>query len=390
MNKIIKLFSTIMIIVLLYLLCNYVLYRQSSYFDCNINNFTSKFKVKWNYYLPSKCFNNQRLSSTKKAFMRANIKSVNSMNPYNWICYMPCGFNNIESDLMKLRLYRYPKKLIFGISGCDRIVSKNSLWKIMRAKYGQKSYNLMPATFLYTPEDLQLFKQYYDSNQTQLYILKKNLQRKEGILLTNDYDTIIGLEKEDFTVIQRYISDPYLIDERKLNLRLYLLIVYNNNNHYYFSHKYKKCIYTNKKYDKDSTDFGSHITSFELDMSIYDKLPINFDDYKSTNKKQIIKSLNSNISHVCSAIDDTVYQLPNHKKHISVQMFALDYVIDKANNVYLLEINKGPDMIPKSDIDRKFKDKIMDDMMSLIGLRSNLNLFNMDSNYSNWQEIKLL
>ena len=39
--------------------------------------------------------------------------------------YIPCGYNNVEKELKMLSLHNH-SKYIFGISGCDKIVSKNA------------------------------------------------------------------------------------------------------------------------------------------------------------------------------------------------------------------------------------------------------------------------
>ena len=39
--------------------------------------------------------------------------------------------------------------MIFGISGCDRIVSKNSLWSVIKEKFGRdKASLMMPETYV--------------------------------------------------------------------------------------------------------------------------------------------------------------------------------------------------------------------------------------------------
>ena len=110
----------------------------------------------------------------------------------------------------------------------------------------------MPETYVYDSEnDMRLFnKDYRNSN---IYILKKNIQRKEGLKLTDDYYTIINSKYEKYKIIQKYLTNLYLINKRKVNLRIYYLIVIDNNNIKYYLSKLGKCIYTNKDYDKNNT-----------------------------------------------------------------------------------------------------------------------------------------
>ena len=40
-------------------------------------------------------------------------------------------------------------QIIFGISGCDSIVSKNNIWYLLNSKYGRiKASTLMPNTYI--------------------------------------------------------------------------------------------------------------------------------------------------------------------------------------------------------------------------------------------------
>ena len=76
-----------------------------------------------------------------------------------WDIYLPCGYNNIEYELRNI----YPnnkEQIIFGISGCDSIVSKNNIWKLLHSKYGRKkASSLMPNTYIIDNEsDMKLFR----------------------------------------------------------------------------------------------------------------------------------------------------------------------------------------------------------------------------------------
>merc|ERR1711991_980045 len=101
---------------------------------------------------------------------------------------MPCTYNNIEKELNTVKNLKI--KLLFGVRGCDLIVSKNNIWKLLENKYGRENaINIMPETYILTNKNhMQLFKKNYNSKE--VYIMKKNIQRKQGLLLTNDYELI--------------------------------------------------------------------------------------------------------------------------------------------------------------------------------------------------------
>ena len=57
------------------------------------------------------------------------LKSVDQ----NFDIYVPCGYNNVESELLKIK--GADNKYVFGINGCDHIVSKNYLWFLLSVSF---------------------------------------------------------------------------------------------------------------------------------------------------------------------------------------------------------------------------------------------------------------
>ena len=58
----------------------------------------------------------------------------------------------------------------------------------------------------------------------------------------------------------------------------------------------------------------------------------------------------------------------NNNNNIHFQLFGLDYIFDNNLNIFLLEINKGPDMNSVNDKDYKLKYNIMEDVFIKVGL----------------------
>lgn len=336
--------------------------------------------------------NNNKNKIIKLKYYRCDEKKLGHIindifNNYNiikdnndWDIYIPCGYNMVESELLKIKINNNKNYYIFGINGCDSIVSKNSLWTIIEKKYNRsKAKILLPETYvLYNRKDITLLKNNYKPND--IYILKKNVQRKEGLKLTNSiYDILNGLNN-NYKIAQKYIRDLYLINGYKVNLRLYLLIViYNNQKEFYLSN-IGKCIYTSKKYNDKELDFETNITSYNLDMNIYNMNPrtLNelrnyiYKDNKDANK--LFNNIKRNMYYICKGLSDSVYQSNNiNKLNIkSFQLFGIDIIFDKYLNPYLLEINKGPDMIPRDHIDYKLKYLTQLHMLNIVGILKNV------------------
>ena len=80
---------------------------------------------------------------------------------------------------------------------------------------------------------------------------------------------------------KKYLENPYLINKRKVNLRLYVVIICHLDRQEWLLFNEGKCIYSNKCFDKESSlddkgllDKEQHFTSYNLDTD-NDKISIN-------------------------------------------------------------------------------------------------------------------
>ena len=299
----------------------------------------------------------------------------------DWELYIPCGYNYVENELPEVRLSDSPKPLyIFGINGCDKMVSKNNIWSVLKKYYGlEGASDVMPVSYvLDDPNDMIQFKN--DYRDDQIYILKKNVQRKEGLKLTKDYKEILNASGDEYKVVQRYIRDLYLINGYKVNLRIYLLAVIRGDDKQFYISDMGKCIYTKKPYKDDDFDFESNITSYHLDMNIYKKNPRTFEDLTEyINKQQenpnagslFFVRVRKIIQKMCMALGNEFFQSENLRKRgdvTSFQLFGVDVIMDKELNPYLLEVNKGPDMSARDNTDHAMKLKVQTDMLEKVGV----------------------
>lgn len=345
--------SLIVIVVIIFLLILLGLFDKKTYKNKN-------------FY---KC-NNRLGKVTNNIFSHFNFKHNND----NWDIYMPCGYNQVEKELKTINVNGDRSKVIFGINGCDNIVSKNGIWDILKTKYTRKlASELMPTSYiLYDPLELQQLQK--DFKRGDIYILKKNIQRKEGLKLTKDLNEIMSANKENYRVAQKYLRNLYLINNRKVNLRIYLVVVIKGNHKKFYISRKGKCIYTYKEYNDDDFDFESNITSYHLDMNIYKKNPRDFKelvDYIDNNGddgKKLFKNIEKLMYYTSRAMTHKLYQSKNIKGNTTFQIFGADVIFDKNLHPYLLEFNKGPDMSARDKIDEFMKSDVQYDMFSLVNL----------------------
>ena len=315
----------------------------------------------------------------KDIFDTNNIKQTDD----NWNIYVPCGYNNVENELKTIDIKNNNSnsdKYIFGVNGCDTIVSKNKIWECLVKCYGrEKARTLMPESYILDdPNEMMEFRRHFNPNEKAIYILKKNVQRKEGLKLTRDFFEILNGSDEDYRVAQKYITDLYLINDRKINLRIYLLIIVKNNTVYFYLCRKGKCIYTNKKYNDNDLDFESNITSYNLDMTVYKNNPRNFDElrkyidnnvYNRPNAgAYVFKKIDAIMTKVSKCLANNIYQSKNIKGSVTFQLFGCDVIFTDDLLPYLLEMNKGPDMTPRDEIDEEMKSTVQIDMFRTIGI----------------------
>ena len=304
----------------------------------------------------------------------------------SWQLYIPCGYNYVENELPTIKINNEISKnnqlYIFGINGCDKMVSKNNIWSVLKKYYGfDEASKIMPSSYvLEDKHDMQLFER--DYRKGQIYIMKKNVQRKEGLKLTKDYNEIINESSykiDEYKVVQNYIRNLYLINGYKVNLRVYLLVAINNDIKNFYISDLGKCIYTKKKYDDNDLDFESNITSYHLDMNVYKNNPRTFDQLRTymNNKEKdpnagslFFVKMNSILQKMCTSLSNEFFQSENIKSHnaITFQLFGVDVIMDTNLNPLILEVNKGPDMSARDDEDKKMKTIVQTDMFQKVGI----------------------
>jgi hypothetical protein len=321
----------------------------------------------------------KKVSGLVKEIFDKNSVTKNTTD--NWDLYIPCGYNGVEREIATIATYNNKQK-IFGIDGCDKIVSKNSLWTLLDQEYGrEQASKIMPETYvLSNATDMKEFEKNYDASN--IYIMKKNIQRKKGIELTSDYYKIINAKYEKYRIVQEF-KESYLVNNRKFNLRYYLLIVCRDNHTYVYLHKYNKILYTSKTVadSKDNRmDFASNITnSYDVPNNIYQSHPYNLTELcKLVSADKLDNDINDLFKLFSRAIVLPLNNIVSIKDNSKFQLFGIDIIVARDMKPYILEINKGPDMKPKDDRDKKMKLKVLNDMfskMEIIDPEDDYNLF---------------
>ena len=341
----------------------------------------------------------------KDVFEKMKFEKINESRT-DWDLYLPCGYNFVEQELLNIKNID-KNKFIFAIKGCDKIASKNELWRQVEMFYGRKKASkLLPETFIINNlEHIRLFK--YKFNKKKIYYLKKNIQRKKGILITNNYDEILDIIKDTknkiknyhnsklfnikfvkdeknnknqnfntlidlFKIIQISVDNLFLIKKRKVNLRLYIVIICKNSIKQMYLYNKGKCIYANKITSEDNLDLEENLTSYHLDKQIYANHPETLDQLKNymTEKKYnvLFKRIHIMFKEIFLALKNNICNNHELNKATTFQLFGCDVIFNTKLHPYLLEFNKGPSMKFITKVDKEMKLQLLEDTFKLVGL----------------------
>ncbi len=340
----------------------------------NYGQFAENFEnsVKLNYTTDAKC-PYKMVNVLSNTMNKLHINKVNDPdNIKSWDIYLPCSYNTANSELSSLSQAKGKK--IYIIDGCDNLARKDGVWESLKTYYGDKAVNYMPRTWItYKAEDIANFKNSF--NPRLVYIMKKNIQQQTGLKISNNLNEILELKDEGYVVIQEMLQNPFLIENRKTNCRIYLLITCQNGQKsgYIFNDGFM--YYTPDYFQKYSKDFKKVITSGYIDRAVYQRNPLTLQDfqkYLDTNGYgvQIFPALKDLFNAILKACMNTYCKtdLSKNQNNILFQLFGCDIAFNDNLVPQLIEINKGPDLGAKDGRDGKLKQQLSDDIFKIIGV----------------------
>lgn len=333
-----------------------------------------------------KCAGKTLNAATLSGLKTADFKKGSSSDTSS--LYIPCDYNYIEIELAKLTPSNQTK-YIYAIKGCDSLCGKDSLWRILDLVYGrEEASKIMPQTWLIDDDENTELDTYYWTHRVAqpAFILKKNIQGKRGLKIADSLDMIYEIVSYDnaYKVAQLYIKNCYTINDRKLNIRSYVVISCYNGSIQWFIYNNGKCIYTNKKYDPVQSFIGNniddkeqHFTSYNLNTKqvyITEKLPESLQDlaafmstYNNSAYSKLWEHICAKLSAIKKAFAGSLCNLESLSEQICFQLFGIDIIIDADTmEPYILEFNKGPEMTYKSPGDNTLKPQLITGMLNMI------------------------
>ncbi|CAD8067255.1 unnamed protein product [Paramecium primaurelia] len=293
------------------------------------------------------------------------------ISKYNWkevfndgdICMLGLPFKQQNYD-------EYFTQSVNRFPGMDLLAHKtqSSFYLNKFAQYFPDEYQFFPKTYI-IPDEFDKFQKEYKSTRT--YIAKPDAgSQGDGIYLIKNLKDIKNYES---IVIQSYISKPLLIDKKKFDLRLYVLITSLDPYICYINKEGLARFCTvdyEKPNDKNIKNPFMHLTNYSLN-----KRNTNFQVYNGQNildinegTKRTYSSIKKNLEilgYNNKDIEDEIETLVvaylksllpflefNQKlvfqKRVSevkcFQVLGFDILLDEKGKPWLLEVNSNPSL----------------------------------------------
>ena len=286
------------------------------------------------------------------------------------------------------RINKYQK--VFNHIGCDFFSKKDLLYTIFKSQKElfPNDYNFMKETYLY-PEDKEIIlKKFgnYKINKNNLWIVKPKIGNTgKGVHLFKSLDD----ESNEF-LISKYLTNPHLINGKKYDLRIYVLVtglkplkIYINKeglarisaekfslNEENYNNKFVHLTNTGvNKFSKEyvyAHDFNSENAN-KLSLHTYQK----YISKEKANYDLIWKKIKDiAIKTVIAAHKNLVEKLNefNLNDQSFFNLYGYDIIIDDKYEPYLLEVNRRPDMYIFDKMDKIVKEKIFVDTLNIVGI----------------------
>jgi hypothetical protein len=295
----------------------------------------------------------------------------------------------LKIDKMSILIKKLNKYQRFNHFPCTwQIGRKDNLWKNYKAyhKVFPEDFSYIPFTYILPDEHSEMVKAVDDSPSTLWIVKPVASSRGRGIRLLTSLDTV-----PKKCLISRYIYNPHIINNKKYDLRLYVLVTdfsplklylydeglvrfaceeYNTsdeNKSNRFMHLTNYSVNkTSEKFDKElSTDNECKGSKWSLTAlrSYFKEKGVNFEPTWDKIKDIVVKTL-------ITITDETikhVKKLTKNKNNL-FELYGFDILLDSDLTPWLLEVNLNPSLSCESDLDLKVKSSVMCDIFTTIGV----------------------
>ena len=311
------------------------------------------------------------------------IRSYSSLNSHNLLLKQPFPVINYKKIPRFQKIYSF---INFSILSHKDLTYKYYLE--MKSNFPNE-YNYIADTYSYPEEKQKIEKMLrnYKVSPDDLWLIKpKSGSLGIGIRIFLSLDDI----PEQF-LLTRYINPPHLINNKKYDFRVYILVtglapfrlyIYTEGLVRFASEEYSTNI-------KDLTQSFRHLTNIDLNKkNLKSFIVANNVDTEEGNRwsfkayEEYCKKNNINYEHIFEQMKDNSIKafISVHKEyyekivsknkqcHNFFELHGLDYLPDKNLKLYFLEGNDRPSLIMGDINDRKLKPQLVADILNIVGI----------------------
>ena len=213
---------------------------------------------------------------------------------------------------------------------------------IIEYKKGHKPMYI-PFTLSFTQDTVNSIEYLFVNNKKWI-IKPENVWARKGIKVLNSFDNCIEwIKKFDYSnwIIQDYIDNPLLIDNKKFHFRIYVLAIKDNNGVNCFLYDEGFMYFSKLEYNNNNLDNDIHLSGENNKESV--KV---FPEY-FINKSNKYIYYNKILPQFKKITRDTIMSVYNKiecpdgmtDKYRCFKLLGYDLLIDSSYNLYLAEIN---------------------------------------------------
>ena len=316
------------------------------------------------------------------ALKRSGFRRLLKGNTYNifW------GHHLKEPQLQKLQ----PNQYVNHFPGSYCLGRKDYLWRNISRQIRQHGapYDFVAKTYVLPRDREHLEKAYTDGT---VYIVKPPASAEgRGIRLVNRWEQMPKAGQP--AVVQEYISNPYLIDGKKFDCRIYVAVTsFDPLRAYLYDEGLARFATTD--YHADHTGVKSiknrymHLTNYSVNKKS-DKFVVNKDAdrddegskwsltalWKHLEGKGVdVPALKGKIFDIAvktliAAEHNIVSKVNQAGRPSCFELFGFDVLLDDTLRPWLIEVNVACSLASSSPLDRRIKHFMMTDLLHLVGI----------------------
>lgn len=256
--------------------------------------------------------------------------------------------------------------MVYGLTGVNLLANKGLLPLVLSDRLSKDAMaSIVPRSFS-TKTD---WRADFLASPIETWICKKNLQRQSGILITRDKQAVLQ-KAEDFTICQELLLDPFLVGGHKINLRVYLFVVFraggekNEGVLEWYVYQDGFLYYAPKKWDAKSLSQDVHVTTGYIDRAIYEKYPMTLGELETHLGESLWSKMWNGVlrslRHLQTAYEHPLREIERPEQCNKCILLGVDMAPHGTDPgmVKIMEVNKGPDLRPKDGKDGALKKEL--------------------------------